>query len=68
MPISSELLPTGIRSGLVAFRSVPSSVHSVAEDDLLVAMEHLSALREAGVPFDNLPTKQIVDFTFVGRL
>jgi hypothetical protein len=39
---------------LVAFRSVREPVHSVAEDEFLVAGEHLTALRKAGVPFEDL--------------
>ena len=36
---------------LVAFRSVRDAVHSVAEDEFLVAGEHVEALGKAGVPF-----------------
>ena len=39
---------------LVAFRSVRDAVHSVAEDEFLVAGEHVEALRKAGVPFEDL--------------
>ncbi len=39
---------------LVAFRSVREAVHSVAEDEFLVAAEHVQALRKAGVPFEDL--------------
>jgi hypothetical protein len=39
---------------LVVFRSVRDAVHSVAEDEFLVAVEHVEALRKAGVPFEDL--------------
>ncbi len=39
---------------LVAFRGVRDAVHSVAEDEFLVAGEHVEALRKAGVPFEDL--------------
>jgi hypothetical protein len=39
---------------LIAFRSVREAVHSVAEDEFLVAGEHVEALRKAGVPFEDL--------------
>jgi hypothetical protein len=39
---------------LVAFRSVREAVRSVAEDEFLVADEHVDALRKAGVPFEDL--------------
>jgi hypothetical protein len=35
---------------LVVFRSVREAVHSLAEDEFLVAGEHVAALREAGIP------------------
>jgi hypothetical protein len=39
---------------LVAFRGVRDAVHSIAEDKFLVAGEHVEALRNAGVPFEDL--------------
>ena len=39
---------------LVAFRSVREAVQSIAEDEFLVAGEHVEALRNAGVPFEDL--------------
>jgi hypothetical protein len=39
---------------LVAFRSVREAVHSVAEDEFLVAGDHVEALRKAGIPFEDV--------------
>ena len=39
---------------LVAFRSVRDAVQSVAEDEFLVAGEHVEALRKAGIPFEDV--------------
>ena len=44
---------------LVAFRSVRDAVHSVAEDEFLVAGEHMEALRKAGVPFEDLTASPV---------
>src|SRR5262249_23047909 len=44
---------------LVAFRSVREAVHSVGEDEFLVAGEHMNALRKAGVPFEDLTESQV---------
>jgi hypothetical protein len=39
---------------LVSFRGVREAVHSVEEDEFLVTAEHLEALRQAGVPFEDI--------------
>jgi hypothetical protein len=44
---------------LVAFRSVREAVHSVAEDEFVVAGEHLEALRKAGIPFEDVTESQV---------
>jgi hypothetical protein len=44
---------------LVAFRSVRDAVHSVAEDEFLVAGERVAALRKASVPFEDLTESSV---------
>ena len=44
---------------LVAFRSVREAVHSIAEDEFLVAGEHMEALRKAGIPFEDVTESQV---------
>src|SRR5262245_33813046 len=46
---------------LVAFQSVREAVHSIAEDEFLVAPEHVEALRKAGVPFEDVTESPVKD-------